>query len=117
MPKFRENSRTVMPPSELQLGRYRFTRGSGRRPLVMGVLNLTPDSFSDGGRFHSLDAAISHAEQMIADGVDIIDIGGESSRPGAQPLSTEAELLRIMPRSMHCAIAASRCRSIPASRR
>lgn len=63
----------------------------------MGVLNLTPDSFSDGGRFHSLDAAISHAEQMIADGVDIIDIGGESSRPGAQPLSVEDELLRVMP--------------------
>ena len=67
------------------------------RPLVMGVLNVTPDSFSDGGRFHLLDQALSHAEQMIADGVDIIDIGGESSRPGAQPLPVEEELRRVMP--------------------
>lgn len=67
------------------------------RPLVMGILNVTPDSFSDGGQFHSLDQALSHAEQMIADGVDIIDIGGESSRPGAQPLPLEEELRRVMP--------------------
>lgn len=70
---------------------------SGARPLVMGILNVTPDSFSDGGRFFSLDAALSHAEQMIADGVDIIDIGGESSRPGAETLSVDEELRRIMP--------------------
>lgn len=63
----------------------------------MGILNITPDSFSDGGRFHSLDLALSHAEQMIADGVDIIDIGGESSRPGAQPLPLDEELRRVMP--------------------
>jgi dihydropteroate synthase len=63
----------------------------------MGVLNVTPDSFSDGGRFHSLESAISHAEKMIADGVDIIDIGGESSRPGAPPLPLEEELRRVMP--------------------
>jgi len=68
-----------------------------QRPLVMGVLNITPDSFSDGGRFHSLESALSHAEQMIADGVDIIDIGGESSRPGAEPLPVENELQRVMP--------------------
>jgi dihydropteroate synthase len=67
------------------------------RPLVMGILNVTPDSFSDGGEFHSLDQALSHAERMIADGVDIIDIGGESSRPGAQPLPLEEELRRVMP--------------------
>ena len=63
----------------------------------MGILNVTPDSFSDGGQFHSLDLALSRAEQMIADGVDIIDIGGESSRPGAQPLPVDEELRRVMP--------------------
>lgn len=63
----------------------------------MGILNVTPDSFSDGGQFHSIDLALSRAEQMIADGVDIIDIGGESSRPGAEPLPLEEELRRVMP--------------------
>lgn len=63
----------------------------------MGVLNVTPDSFSDGGRYATLDAALSHAEEMIAAGVDIIDIGGESSRPGAEPLSLQQELDRVMP--------------------
>ena len=53
----------------------------GERTLVMGVLNVTPDSFSDGGRFFSFDDAVRHAEQMIADGADLIDIGGESTRP------------------------------------
>jgi dihydropteroate synthase len=63
----------------------------------MGVLNVTPDSFSDGGRFSSLDAAITQAELMIDSGVDIIDIGGESTRPGSPPLSIEEELRRVMP--------------------
>lgn len=63
----------------------------------MGILNVTPDSFSDGGKFHSLEFALSHAEQMIADGVDIIDIGGESSRPGSPALSLQEELDRVMP--------------------
>jgi dihydropteroate synthase len=82
----------------LQFGRYRFSiSGEASRPLVMGILNVTPDSFSDGGQFHSLDLALSHAEQMIADGVDIIDIGGESSRPGSAPLPLGEELRRVMP--------------------
>lgn len=63
----------------------------------MGILNVTPDSFSDGGRFQSLDAALSHAEEMIAAGVDIIDIGGESTRPGSQALTLREELDRVMP--------------------
>ncbi|MFA9276211.1 MAG: dihydropteroate synthase [Candidatus Aquirickettsiella gammari] len=67
------------------------------KPLVMGILNVTPDSFSDGGKFQSLDHAITHAEQMIEDGVDIIDIGGESSRPGAAPLPLDEELKRVIP--------------------
>jgi dihydropteroate synthase len=79
-------------------GRYKFPFSGGKmRPLVMGVLNVTPDSFSDGGRYSSLDFTLSRAEQMIAEGVDIIDIGGESSRPGAQALSLDEELNRVMP--------------------
>lgn len=87
-----------LPADHLLCGRYRLTiAGVEFRPLVMGILNVTPDSFSDGGQFASLDMAITHAEQMIADGVDIIDIGGESTRPGAAPVSVEEELRRIMP--------------------
>ncbi|MYN07823.1 dihydropteroate synthase [Pseudoduganella aquatica] len=65
--------------------------------LVMGILNVTPDSFSDGGQHASLEFAIAHAEQMIEQGVDIIDIGGESSRPGAPAVTLEDELRRVMP--------------------
>jgi len=67
------------------------------RLLVMGILNVTPDSFSDGGRFIAADAAIEHALQMVADGADIIDIGGESTRPGAEPVGTEEEMRRVLP--------------------
>lgn len=67
------------------------------RALVMGVLNVTPDSFSDGGRFATVGEAIEAALQMVLDGVDIIDVGGESSRPGAKPISVEEELRRILP--------------------
>ncbi len=66
-------------------------------PVVMGVLNVTPDSFSDGGRFESHDAALSHARRMIEEGAAIIDIGGESTRPGAVPASADEELARVMP--------------------
>lgn len=81
----------------LQFGRFGFNLQIGGRGLVMGILNVTPDSFSDGGKHPSLEFALSHAEQMIADGVDIIDIGGESSRPGAPPLPLADELRRVMP--------------------
>ena len=64
---------------------------------VMGILNVTPDSFSDGGRYHGLDAALRHTEQMLLDGVDIIDIGGESTRPGAADVDTATELERVVP--------------------
>ena len=67
------------------------------RPLVMGIVNVTPDSFSDGGRHLMRDAAIAHAQQLIAEGADILDIGGESTRPGAQPVSIQQELDRVMP--------------------
>ena len=82
----------------LQCGRYSLPlSGPDFRPLVMGILNVTPDSFSDGGLHGPLDLAITHAENMIAEGVDIIDIGGESTRPGAPAVSLEEELRRIMP--------------------
>jgi dihydropteroate synthase len=67
------------------------------RTLVMGVLNVTPDSFSDGGRFDDTEIAISHALQMIEDGSDIIDIGGESTRPGSERISVQVELDRVLP--------------------
>ena len=67
------------------------------RPLVMGILNMTPDSFSDGGQFETVDDAIRRAEQMIADGADILDVGGESSRPGSEPVSSEDEIGRVIP--------------------
>ncbi len=64
---------------------------------VVGILNITPDSFSDGGQFDSLSLAVKHAEQMLADGAAMIDIGGESTRPGAQPVSPDLELARVLP--------------------
>ena len=67
------------------------------RPRIMGVLNVTPDSFSDGGRFHARDAATAHAHAMIEAGADILDIGGESTRPGAAPVPAEDELDRVLP--------------------
>lgn len=66
-------------------------------PRVMGILNLTPDSFSDGGRFNRLDAALRHAENMVAEGAAVIDVGGESTRPGAPSVSTVEELDRVIP--------------------
>ena len=76
--------------------------GAGRvldlsQPRVMGILNITPDSFSDGSRFNQLDKALFHAEQMVAEGADIIDIGGESTRPGAAYVPEQEELDRVIP--------------------
>ena len=67
------------------------------RPLVMGIVNVTPDSFSDGGRFLASDNAIAHARQLIADGADLLDVGGESTRPGAATVGLQEELDRVMP--------------------
>lgn len=66
-------------------------------PLVMGVLNVTPDSFSDGGRFLGADAAIAHGLEMIAEGADVVDVGGESSRPGADAVGTTEQIRRVVP--------------------
>jgi dihydropteroate synthase len=73
------------------------TLAFGRVPLLMGIVNVTPDSFSDGGKFLETDAAVKHGLQLAADGADILDIGGESTRPGAEPVDAEEELRRVMP--------------------
>lgn len=75
-------------------GRFQFDL---TRPLVMGILNVTPDSFSDGGKYNSVDVALEHAQQMIVDGADIIDLGGESSRPNAPYVSPQEEIDRVLP--------------------
>ena len=68
-----------------------------RRPLVMGIVNVTPDSFSDGGQFYSHDSAIAHGLQLVQEGADLLDVGGESTRPGSQPVTLEEELRRVLP--------------------
>ncbi len=69
----------------------------GRRTLIMGILNVTPDSFSDGGLFAAREAAVAHASEMAAEGADIIDIGGESTRPGHTPVAADDEIARVVP--------------------
>ncbi|GAB4340183.1 MAG: hypothetical protein Kow0099_15910 [Candidatus Abyssubacteria bacterium] len=83
----------------------------GERTIIMGILNVTPDSFSDGGRFLTFDAAIAHGEKMAEDGADIIDVGGESTRPGAEYVPLEEEAERVIPVIEHLA----RTLSIPIS--
>lgn len=85
----------------LRWGNYSMTLG--RRTRIMGILNVTPDSFSDGGRFFQMDKALSQAEKMIADGADILDIGGESTRPSSAPVETEEECRRVLPVIEHLA--------------
>ena len=85
---------TYSTPGPLTCGRFVLTLD---RPRVMGVLNVTPDSFSDGGRFLGRDTALEHARAMLADGADIIDIGGESTRPGAAPTEEADEIRRVVP--------------------
>jgi dihydropteroate synthase len=80
----------------------RFWQVRGRRislaaPLIMGILNVTPDSFSDGGRYQTVKDAVRHAMQMVKEGADIIDVGGESTRPGAAPVTEAEELSRVIP--------------------
>lgn len=78
----------------LQCGRFRL---SLQRPLIMGIVNVTPDSFSDGGRYVDPARALAHARQLVAEGADLLDIGGESTRPGAATVSEAEELERVMP--------------------
>ncbi|MFZ9194303.1 MAG: dihydropteroate synthase [Burkholderiales bacterium] len=78
----------------LQCGKYRLAFD---RPLIMGVVNVTPDSFSDGGHYQGHDAAVAHARRLIDEGADLLDIGGESTRPGATAVSLEEERRRVLP--------------------
>ena len=84
-------------PTTWRCGRFLFDFSKRKRPIVMGILNATPDSFSDGGKFRTAKDAIAQAELMIHSGVDLIDIGGESTRPGAEPVSLQEELDRVLP--------------------
>lgn len=84
-------------PTTWRCGRFLFDFTKRKRPIVMGILNATPDSFSDGGKFRSTKDAIAQAELMINNGVDLIDIGGESTRPGAEPVELQEELDRVLP--------------------
>jgi dihydropteroate synthase len=81
-------------PARWHCGRWQL---SLQRPLVMGIVNVTPDSFSDGGRFLHFERALEHSHQLIAEGADILDIGGESTRPGAAEVSAEQEIDRVLP--------------------
>jgi dihydropteroate synthase len=78
----------------LHCGKYRLSLS---RPLIMGVVNLTPDSFSDGGRFASVDQAVAYAQALVQEGADILDLGGESTRPGADPVTLAEERRRVLP--------------------
>jgi dihydropteroate synthase len=82
---------------KLRAKRDAFLDRIGTRPLIMGVLNVTPDSFSDGGRFAAADAALAHAREMAAAGCDIVDVGAESTRPGATPVTEAEEFARLEP--------------------
>jgi dihydropteroate synthase len=84
-------------PATWRCGRFLFDFSKRNRPLVMGIINATPDSFSDGGKFRTATDAIAQAELMIKSGADIIDIGGESTRPGATPVALQEELDRVLP--------------------
>ena len=83
-----------MPTTSWQTSRFVIDLS---QPKVMGIVNITPDSFSDGGQFESNSQALKHAENLVQQGADILDIGGESSRPGSQPLSLDEELSRVLP--------------------
>ena len=91
------NQGRIDSPTSWRCGRFLFDFAKRKRPIVMGILNATPDSFSDGGKFRTPKDAIAQAELMIASGVDLIDIGGESTRPGAEPVALQEELDRVLP--------------------
>jgi dihydropteroate synthase len=86
-----------MPPRTYQLRWDHWRLDLSSRTHIMGVLNVTPDSFSDGGRYLRPDRAVAHAERMADAGADVIDIGGESTRPGSHPVPLEEELRRVIP--------------------
>jgi dihydropteroate synthase len=86
------------PPSSADHWKLRFrTLSFGQLPLLMGILNVTPDSFSDGGRFFDAKAAVEQGLRLVAEGADLLDVGGESTRPGAAPVDVQEELRRVVP--------------------
>ncbi len=104
-------------PKNLQCGQYSFALEGpdSTHPIVMGILNLTPDSFSDGGRYQGLEFALSHAEEMIRDGAGMIDVGGESTRPGSPSVPVAEELARVIPtlyalRTLDAALSVDTCK-------
>jgi dihydropteroate synthase len=104
-------------PTYLQCGQYSFALDGpdATHPVVMGILNVTPDSFSDGGRYQGLEFALSHAEEMIRDGAAMIDIGGESTRPGSPSVPVAEELARVIPtlyalRTLDVALSVDTCK-------
>lgn len=103
--RFLPSFRSSPAPSRITVSLFwqtaRFTLDLGPRPLVMGIVNATPDSFSDGGRHATAAQACSHCDQLIAQGADILDIGGESTRPGSQMPPVEVELERVLPVVRH----------------
>lgn len=86
---------TLTSQSAIKCGKYKLNYAD--RTLIMGILNVNPDSFSDGGKYYDVDKAVAHAEEMVKQGADIIDIGGESTRPGYTRISDEEEIKRIVP--------------------
>ncbi|KJE27076.1 dihydropteroate synthase [Geobacillus kaustophilus] len=86
---------TSMRPLRLQCRGHKLDLN--KKTLIMGIVNVTPDSFSDGGRFYDVENAVKHAKRLVAEGADIIDIGGESTRPGADPVPLDEELRRVIP--------------------
>ena len=90
-----------MPPSDFHPADHwklrTRTLAIGKLPLLMGIINVTPDSFSDGGRFFDADDAVEHGLRLAAEGADVLDVGGESTRPGSQPVDVQEELRRVMP--------------------
>ena len=92
-----ENQQFKMPVLAQEILKASEVQTSQQKPLIMGILNLTEDSFSDGGKYLEFENAISHAEELIAQGADIIDLGAESTRPGAEEIPPEIQIERITP--------------------
>ncbi len=103
------NGETSTPAEKVWCcGRFSFAVGASDFPLVMGIVNVTPDSFSDGGQHSDTNSALIHAERLLSSGATVLDVGGESTRPGAAPVAVEQELARVIPvitvlaRAGHC---------------
>lgn len=99
-----------MTRPELRCGDRTFSLGE--RTLVMGIVNVTPDSFSDGGRYLDVGAAVAHGQRLLAEGADVLDVGGESTRPGAEPVLVDEELQRVLPVVVGLVAAGARCISV-----